>query len=436
MSSMSAETSCMGHGRTENNVAINFAEPVILPKAGVARQAATFPTGDSPSSTAVSPPAATPILFFTTSSTQFTTCDSVDITWEFSGPGESITLTVTNINVTQQDSSVFSGGVFNTFTDRDGDDDNDNDEQEHENNGGLGRRGVNGIPTGISTTSISSSPNPDGPPSLLSTLSTSVSPSAELFNWQQVYVPQGWYRIIATATNPQTEGYENFVANSASFFVSNGTDTSCLITSGDEVSKLVSTTSVSKTTSPTASATPNPSSSSSQVSPGTIGGAIAGGIAFVAIIILLVWWFLKTKSRTLKIFDSNNPSPTTLEPPERDLDGLLPNSGVVTAGDANVLQPDVGEQPREISTHPQSRNRSSFRPLPPIPVSFDRFHRSLQQTPSTSTRYTAGSRGYSESVVDTLPEYASTVNIPGSPPGYVLQRQPEQASSIGQEKWG
>ncbi|KAK7439829.1 hypothetical protein VKT23_017400 [Stygiomarasmius scandens] len=290
------------HSCIANNVAV-MAEPVILPKAGVARQVATFPTVGLPSSTATSPPATTPILFFTTSNTQFTTCDSVDITWEFSGPGESITLTVTNINVTQQDpptSSVFSGGVFNTFTDRGGDDDNDSDEQEHENenedNGGLGRRGVNGIPTGVSTTSISSSPNPDGPPYLLSTLSTSVSPSAELFNWQQVYVPQGWYRIIATATNPQTQEYENFVANSASFFVSNGTDTSCLITSGGSTGSGSgsSTTpgsgagagSQTQTSAGDGGSTDVSSpvgSSSSSSNSGAIAGGVIGGLAFLAL---------------------------------------------------------------------------------------------------------------------------------------------------------
>ncbi|THU92806.1 hypothetical protein K435DRAFT_862124 [Dendrothele bispora CBS 962.96] len=195
---------------------------------------------------------ATPVLFFSISGTTFTTCTSADISWNFAGPVENITLTVTNVNITQQaapspSSSAFFTSGTTTLTSIDQSQGSGSVSDFNVDDGSLHhlrrrlrltsqKRGVLGIPTEIATSMLFDIPgddssNPDSPPRLLSTLSTSINLTSEVYTWDQVYVPQGWYQLIATASNPITAEYTNFVAHSASFFVSNGSDTSCLITS-------------------------------------------------------------------------------------------------------------------------------------------------------------------------------------------------------------
>lgn len=80
-----------------------------------------------------------------------------------------------------------------------------------------------GPPTANHAASSVNSSNTAPPKNLLRTLATNVSSDSHLYTWQSVDVKEGWYLIQAAA---QSSG---FSAQSASFFVQNGTNVTCLM---------------------------------------------------------------------------------------------------------------------------------------------------------------------------------------------------------------
>ncbi|KAF5356629.1 hypothetical protein D9758_008254 [Tetrapyrgos nigripes] len=286
-------------------------EPVnAIAKGHLARQfdpSLPLTISDLPTSTDSAPSTGeTPFLAFTTSNAHFTTCNSAQINWDFSGPVEDVTFALTNINVTQANPPSSTAGPSGpgTLT---------ND---------LARRGFPGLPTGVAITTVFDIP-PDStqqnpPPYLLETLSIAITPTDQSYLWNKVNVPQGWYKIIATASDPQTQEYEDFVATSLDFFVSNGSDTSCLITTGSGDSSPTQTTDSNPSPSSTGDTAPTSPIGASQSSSSTNTGAIAGGIigGIVALAVLIAGLVICHRKRRQGSGPSTKGAPETGNYPE------------------------------------------------------------------------------------------------------------------------
>ena len=190
------------------------------------------PTSSS-SSPSASPTATSPFQFLPPSNT--TTCSNIMLQWQPTNLSVPLTLTITNERAT-----------------------------------------ADGTPSGAGTTLVSR------------TLATNVSAAAGQFAWRTVDVPVGSYVAVAFDT-ARTAG---IFVQSPSFFVTSGSDESCLASASN---------SSSSSGVPTAtSATPSSSSSSSDssgggagaqektLSPEVLGGVVAGVVVGVLLLILAV----------------------------------------------------------------------------------------------------------------------------------------------------
>jgi len=138
-----------------------------------------------------------------------TTCQSDNITWDYTGPSPAqLTLQITDIYVNQ-------------------------------------------------------SPTATPPPTVNMTLSANISASDESWYWEQVDVPPGYYIVQGSVLDADSQ--------SNSFFVANGSDTSCL-----------------STTNTTQSPTPSPapvSGSSKKTNIGAIVGGVVGGVVLIGFVL-------------------------------------------------------------------------------------------------------------------------------------------------------
>ncbi|KAG5652500.1 hypothetical protein H0H81_004813 [Sphagnurus paluster] len=197
-----------------------------------------------------------PLLVFN-SPNQPTSCAATLISWNYSGPDEPLSLSITNIGVSQDGST--STRPPNTFTNR------------FAPREPLYRRD-----------------------DITIQIASSLSPSSSSFNWTSVSVPQGFYLLTASLQNVQ----EPYSTNSSPFFVQQGTDTSCLnIPSSPSSSSpgSSSTPSTPSTSSEDATSSSDTSSSSSPTvipiggsSESTINkGAIVGGVVAGVLALLI-----------------------------------------------------------------------------------------------------------------------------------------------------
>ncbi|KAJ4479965.1 hypothetical protein J3R30DRAFT_3682080 [Lentinula aciculospora] len=247
------------------------------------------PTTSSSSSTSSASASASPTLEFDLSSTELNTCSSFTINWSWGingkTPPKGLTLSVTNINVTQQvapaSSTSSPSQISNTFSDSDTFTDT------------VARRGI--IPSVASgsvlaTGTISAAPGSSTPlVGLIESLSTTLDPSAQSsYTWNQVNLPQGWYEFLATPTDAgDVLGgvggiWSTWNVSSTPIFIWNSSDTSCLA--------VISTSTSTSSSGATNTAGQSPSaggslSATSHVNSGAIaGGVIGGSAALVAII--------------------------------------------------------------------------------------------------------------------------------------------------------
>ncbi|ESK89988.1 hypothetical protein Moror_1191 [Moniliophthora roreri MCA 2997] len=122
---------------------------------------------------------------------------------------------------------------------------------------------------------------------VMHTLATSVDSQSEAYTWPKVNVPQGWYTIIATYTDPNYS--PTLSARTRSFMVQNGTDVSCIgivmLSSGISSGSIPETlrSSEQTTINPTASGTSEKNISKSQTKRSVIIGASIGSLLVVAI---------------------------------------------------------------------------------------------------------------------------------------------------------
>ncbi|KIK62374.1 hypothetical protein GYMLUDRAFT_242562 [Collybiopsis luxurians FD-317 M1] len=258
----------------------------------------TFPTIPLSTGSSTSGPASTSspsTASATTSSTaptgipifQFSSLPSYDIDtcstdfiiqwfWVSNGqvPAKGMTLSVTNINVTQETSPAVTSSspshiIVPPLSDA--------------------RRQF--IPSGapgsvLSSGTVSAAPGSATPlAGLIESLATDVDPTSQTFTWNVVNLPQAWYQILATATDGGDDAggvggiWTTFNATSSPFFIRNGTDTSCLSPVVTSTSTAIATTS---TVGPSSPSSVSSLSSTSHVNRGAIAGGVVGGIAAIA----------------------------------------------------------------------------------------------------------------------------------------------------------
>ncbi|KAJ3837826.1 hypothetical protein F5878DRAFT_621322 [Lentinula raphanica] len=268
----------------------------------------TTNTASSTSSTTSSSSAtASPTLTFYSISSQLNTCSSFTVSWLWGIDGiplpKNMTLSVTNINVTQQDPPTSSSSqILNTFTDT--------------SVVTLARRQIiPSVASGsvIATGTVSASSGSSTPlPGLLESLSTTLDPSSQTtFTWDKVNLPQGWYEFLATATDAGDVAggvggiFTTWNATSDPFFIWNSSDVSCLavITSPSTSSGSSGATNTAGQSSPSAGGS---LSTSSSVNGGAIAGGVIGGIAAV---VILIGAYLSYRARSRKnVLDGNGRS--------------------------------------------------------------------------------------------------------------------------------
>ena len=203
-------------------------------------------TGTSTSSATTVTPSA--ILTFNTIN-QLTTCTSTSILWFYLGPESPMSLTVTNLNVPQSGPSSLSGASTSTV-----------------------------------------SPGVQNPATVTVKLASALDPTLMNFTWPSVNVPQGWYRLYAGIQS------QSFIQTSEAFFVSTGSNTSCLITTAS-TSASHPLSSSSTTTTPLLV-----SGSSSPINTRAIVGIVFGSLVLLLAIAAIIFCFRRRyKDRKLII---------------------------------------------------------------------------------------------------------------------------------------
>ncbi|KAF9457945.1 hypothetical protein BDZ94DRAFT_1271986 [Collybia nuda] len=253
---------------------LHFAPLTMISLAGAAL-AATRVARQDPSQ-----PSLTPVLFFN-SLEQVIACQSTNIRWVYDGPNDAMAITVSNEGVDQVDPPPPpSQTVSNTLSDN-----------------ALTRRAV---PTGVFQ--------------LAKTIAT-VLPRDASFNWAQVNVPQGWYRLLASIPS------SDYATFSADFYVAEVGDTSCLNTlpppSSPPSSPSPTPPTTGSPTPPPPSPSPSPSQTvipvsgaSSSVNKGAIAGGVIGGVVLLLVVLGIYLCLLRSKRH------SNQPhSPRSRGPP-------------------------------------------------------------------------------------------------------------------------
>ncbi|KAJ8074193.1 hypothetical protein PM082_012485 [Marasmius tenuissimus] len=180
----------------------------------------------------------TPLILFT-DSRELVTCQSSELNWIHGGPDVRMVLGITNSGVTQDPAP--SSGTHSNST--------------------LSRR-ADPLPSGVVT----------------QILAKDIDGAQENYRWDRVSVPQGWYILVAVQA-----GTDTFIGHSAaSFFVRNGTNTSCV---GGPPASLSSPTSSSAGPQLTPSQTPSKRSSIPVIIGGVVG--VFGGIVLIMLILNL-----------------------------------------------------------------------------------------------------------------------------------------------------
>ncbi|KAJ7581747.1 hypothetical protein C8J56DRAFT_958211 [Mycena floridula] len=205
--------------------------------------------------------ATTPQVVFSIFTTA-TACSGATIDWGYAGPVVEMTIFVTDENVDQSPGGS-TPAPSNSLTDGAG------------GNGGARRRSIPG--------------HLDDYPLVIGT----TDPNAGLFRWSPVNVPQGYYKFLASFSSGTSD-----VTPSARFFVTNGTDMSCLgAGSSTSTSSSDPTASASPTTfsfSSTASSPAEPTfpvNAVKKVNKGAIAGGVIGGLAIAAAVIAAFLFF-------------------------------------------------------------------------------------------------------------------------------------------------
>ncbi|KAK0192071.1 hypothetical protein F5146DRAFT_1038229 [Armillaria mellea] len=246
----------------------SFAQPALLERQAASSSATTTSSSASPSST--------PFLVFV-GSYSFTTCTAGSLRWVYSGPQSPLSLTITNINVTQIGSSSVTPSSSSTAS-----------------RSPITDLAARAVPTSNSSGGV-----------IVKFITTGADPMNDSFTWDKVNVPQGWYTIWATM-----EAYPDFSQTpSSAYFVSNGSDVSCLLSSGgSSSSSSPSSTVMSSRTSSTTSPSPTAIVGAvSSVNKGAIAGGVVGGVALLSAVLAALLYFLCASQRRRRTSTHDHP---------------------------------------------------------------------------------------------------------------------------------
>ena len=208
---------------------------------------------------------------------QMFTCGQTNVRWVFTGSPSLLSLNVTNINVTQQ-APLSSIGPSSTS---------------------LTSASAVAVSATSSSLVVKRQFNGFGGsylPSVNEFIIAGIDPSVNNFTWTSVNVPQGWYQLNANVQN-------SVQASSSSFFVQNGTITSCV----PQFVVGAPSTAGSSSTSPVPVATSSPSSApSSHSHAGAIAGGVVGGLAFLGAVFAAIFFcFLRRRPSRSRLQDED-----------------------------------------------------------------------------------------------------------------------------------
>ncbi|KAK0482418.1 hypothetical protein IW261DRAFT_1467705 [Armillaria novae-zelandiae] len=250
-----------------------LAQPALLERQATLSSATTTASSASPSST--------PFLVFVSTSS-LTTCTAGSVLWVYRGPQSPLTLTVTNINVTQSGSSSVTTSSSSTVS-----------------RSPITDLAARAVPTYLTVSTGDDNSNTSGG-DIVKIITTSADPADDLFTWDKVNVPQGWYTIWASM-----DAYPDFnQTTSSAFFISNGSDVSCLLGSGGSSSSSSSIAMSSSTTSLSPTAIVGAVSS---VNKGAIAGGVVGGVALLAAVLAALLYFLCASQRRRRTSTHDHP---------------------------------------------------------------------------------------------------------------------------------
>lgn len=198
------------------------------------------------------------------------TCGISQINWQYSGPSASMSLNITNLNISQQaplsTSTSTSDSTSSAATTTPA-------VQLRRQYSGYGGSYL---------------------PNINEQLADQLDPASNNWTWNAVNVPQGWYQMLANVQGV-------LQSSSISFFVLNGTDVACVPQFATDSSTSSTTSPVPVSTAASAPASASPSAvvgtSSSHSHAGAIAGGVVGGIAFfAAALAAFFFWFLRRRS--------------------------------------------------------------------------------------------------------------------------------------------
>ncbi|TFK49291.1 hypothetical protein OE88DRAFT_1736927 [Heliocybe sulcata] len=221
----------------------------------------------SPSrSSSTSSPAATPTGIVTFHAVEnMTACDSGTVTWDFSGTsGGNLTLVVTNGNVPQSPATP-----SRTIT-----------------------------PEPLASLIARSNVRRDVP-AVSKLLETGIDPSISTWTWSPVNVTEGWYDLEAFLLYTGQAGSQLFAATSTQFYVSNGTDLSCLGVTPTSSSSAAPSASSTGSSIPVAAMGTGKHTNVGAIVGGVLGGVVGLFLIFAAVVFFRVRKPTRARARSV-----------------------------------------------------------------------------------------------------------------------------------------
>ena len=225
----------------------------------------TTATPASTSSSAAASSSSSPSLVFPQAGEMFT-CGVTLIHWTYTGPSASLSLNISNINVAQQAPLTPSPAPTSTTTNSSSSTSPSASQASTSASAALTRRQYNGYGGSYL-------------PPINVVLATGLNASADVWQWDAVNVPQGWYQILG-----DVQGV--IQTSSSEFFVGNGSSTDCIKQFATASTPVSNPSSSSSGAGSTAVA-----ESSSHSNAGAIAGGVIGGIIFLAAAFLAFFYF-------------------------------------------------------------------------------------------------------------------------------------------------
>ena len=200
------------------------------------------------------------------------TCGVTQIHWTYTGPSASLSLNISNINVAQQAPLTPSPAPTTTTTT------NSSSSAPTSTTAALTKRQFNGYGGSYL-------------PPINFVLATGINASSDVWTWDSVIVPQGWYQILASVQGVQ--------ASSPEFFVGNGSSTDCV-----QQFATASTPTSNPSSSSSAVGSTAVAESSKHSNAGAIAGGVIGGIVFLAAAFVAFLYFcLRRRSSRTRLQD-------------------------------------------------------------------------------------------------------------------------------------